>query len=153
MAANYCTWQDAIEFLDPDVYSAPGATELQHLAGVVTSIFENEVRGRIEVPINSTDSPEAYAQAKQICAMRTAAAYAKQQNQVEGDEKHDWYPGWLEGKAADLLALLVAPHKGPGDIEIPESPLVYLPSDGKTAAERPEPLFGRSNITSGRTHW
>lgn len=151
--ANYCTWQDAIEFLDADVYTAPGATELQHLAGVVTSIFENEVRGRIEVPISEVDSPDAYEQAKQICAMRTAAAYAKRQNQVEGEEKEAWYPDWLEGKADDLLALLVAPHKGPEDRVVPESPLVYLPSDGKTAAERPAALFGRDNITSGSSHW
>lgn len=153
MAANYCTWQDAIEFLDPAVYDTPGATELQHLAGVVTSIFENEVRGRIEVPISEIDSPEAYAQAKQICAMRTAALYAKQQNQAEGHEKHQWLPDYLEEKANDLLALLVAPHKGPEDRIEPESPLVYLPSDGKTAADRPAALFGRDNITSGSTHW
>lgn len=149
----YHTWSHAAVWLK-EHYAEPDPAQLQGIVGMVERAFENEVRGRVVVPISSTDSPEAFAQARDICSMRTAALWAQRDNQDEGRDEMAWFPKWLEDKADALVAQLASPHAGAEDRVVAEAPLAYLPEDGLTAAERPAALFKRANIASGTSgHW
>lgn len=150
----YHTWQDAKQWLDAEIYARPDPAKLQALAAQTEQLFENRVRGRVTVPIDAAESPETFAQAKTICAMRTAATFALQANQAEGRDEMAWYPKWLIEQADEIEEHLASPHQGPTDRVDAPAPLAYLPSDGKTADERPAAIFTRDHITSGNSsHW
>lgn len=151
---RYHTWQDAKEFLDERVYRRPDVARLQTLAAAVEREFEGEVRGRIAIPIDESESPDTFEQATLACAMRTAAQYALEQNQAEGNDAMAWFPKDLRERAQVLVDALASPHKGPEDRVSAEAPLAYLPTDGLTATTRPAAIFTRDNITSGNSkHW
>jgi hypothetical protein len=135
----YATWQDVKYWLDQAAVLNPGETldvgptdpkVLQTFEGLVEKDFENDVRGYVKVPIDKDVSPELYAQATDVCAMRAAALLLKNRNQVERDERTKWYDDYLESKADKIVAqMLKEAHKAP-DAETPTNPVVTVPMFG-----------------------
>ncbi|MFA4973521.1 MAG: hypothetical protein WC683_12985 [bacterium] len=133
----YAEWQDVKYWLDQAAVLNPGETfdvgptdpkVLQTFEGLAEKEFENDVRGYVKVPIDRDVSPELYAQAKDICAMRAAALLLKSRNQVERDERTKWYDDYLESRADKIMAqMMKEAHKAP-DAETPTNPVVTIPS-------------------------
>jgi len=150
----YHRWTDVVQWLDPKVYKKPDPARLQAIGSQTEMLFEAEMRGRITVPIVEEDSPDTFAQARIVCAMRTAATFSMEQNQAEGRDEMAWYPKWLEGKALDMIEKMASPHLGPEDRVAAEAPLAYIPTDGRTADTRSAATFTRDQIASGTgTHF
>lgn len=150
----YCTWTDAQKYSeDASAKMATRFAEVEALIPTVESIFEGEVRGFVDVPISSTASPDTFAQAKTICAMRVCAMFLRKINQDEGNDGRQWYPGWLDQQADKLVANLKVPRGVPEDAEGASNPVATAPSDGLSDAERPAAIFKRANVTSGSGHW
>lgn len=150
MPARYCNWSDAAEFVDGDSMSADPAKG-QELALVVEKLFENRVRGALDLPIIEATSPETFAQAKTICAMKTAAEYIRYRIQAQGTAENTWYADHLDAQADTLIEQLLA-DLAPDDAVVAPNPMASIPYSGDQTT-RPAALFKRDNIATGSGHW
>jgi len=143
----YATWQDVKYWVDKDAALNPGETEatgpadpltLQTYEELAETDFHNEVRGYVRVPVDATASPELYAQAKAVCAMRAAALLLKARNQAERSETMKWFDDWLEARAQKIVEQMKSDATKAPDYEVAEDPVLQIPSFGglpSTAAE------------------
>jgi len=149
----YCTWQDAQAFAEERAADMnKHIVKVQGLLVPVEANFENQVRRYVDVPVDPVASPGTYAQATQICAMRTCAAFLRYLNETEGTADQQWYPNWLDQQADEMLAGLLS-QQGPTDAAPADNPVSFAPSDGLAPETRPLPIFKRANIARGGGHW
>jgi hypothetical protein len=129
----YADWADIQSFLD----KAPGLTErdklaadaatLQGFSNVVETLFENEVRGFLAVPVNSTASPDTFKVAKAICALRGAVMALEYLRQTQSTDLQEWYPKWLGRQAEKLVEQLKTAAAKPVDAQTSSNPIVVIP--------------------------
>jgi hypothetical protein len=156
----YATWADINVFLD----QAPGLTDrgklendpatLQGFLGVIEPLFENNVRGFVSVPISATASPDTFAVAKAICAMRGAVMALEVMRQTQASDVQMWYPQWLEKKSDELVEQLRRDAAKPPDAQAAVNPVVVVPL---FVGLPPEPIFRlrprRRECNDGRGGW
>jgi hypothetical protein len=137
----YATWQDMKSWVDQKSALSPGETMtdgpapdapkyLQTFVGLAEREFTNEVRGFVLVPIDATASPELFAQAKDVCAMRAASMMMKARRQAAGTERQDWYDGWLLSQAQKIVEQIKASAMKAPDAQTATNPVVLIPTFG-----------------------
>lgn len=152
MARHYCTdgYLDVKGLLDEQVHDTPDARVVNEFIEAAEARFDQGLSRFFAVPFDATESPQAFAVAKEITAKWAAAAYIRTLRQAEAEPAALWYANRIEEDANKRYEALKS-RVEPADVTDAADPVVRRPFDGLTATDR-EPVFKRSNITPGDTH-
>lgn len=149
MALHYTTWQDAWQYLDPDVFGAPDTDRLEKTFLLdAEAAFDAELAIRFNVPFEQALQPDSFDVAKNVCGRRGAAAYVRWANQRAGGTESPRRAVELDQDADSWMARLKTPL-APADAPDAGSPQLMIPGDGEGAARTTSSFFGRDRVTSG----
>ena len=153
MALHYTTWQDAWQYLGPEL----GAPDTERLEGTfladAEAAFDVELSIRFDVPFSEALHPEAFDVAKNVCGRRAAAEYVRWANRIAGGTDSPRRAVELDEAAEVWMARLKTPLV-PADAPAADSPQVLIPYDGGGAARETSSFFKRGRVTPGSpTHY
>ena len=140
----YITWVDAKEHMDTEVVGNIDPAKCQRLATDAEAKLENRLRKHMLVPIDQVASPQAFQQAKEICARWTAAEYYRWKLSGEGSKESVWYAAHLDAQAETLIEEMIDRLRQPTDVLKSENAICYVPYSG----DKPPPraLFKRQHV-------
>ena len=140
----YITWIDAKEHVDTAAVGDLDPAKAQRLAADAEARLDNRLRKHMAVPIGRDTSPEAFRQAKEICARWTAAEYIRWKLSAEGTKETTWFADHLDRQAEELLEEMIDRLRQPTDAKASENAICYTPFSG---GQPPAPaLFHRSHV-------
>jgi len=155
---SYVIWTDAKEYFDEDAVELSGGeidiVRMTEFIDRVEQQLDNRLRRYMTVPVDETESPGAFAQVKDVCAMQSAAMYLRWAYSAEGNDESTWWAGELDRMAEIQITALTTGRSAPTDAEDATSPLQYVPTDGKAqSSTAPDALFTRSQVPGGSEAW
>lgn len=155
---SYIVWTDAKEYIDEDAVELPGGeVDVVRMTEFIERIekqLDNRLRRHMSVPVDETESPEAFEQVKDITAMQSAAMYLRWSYSAEGDDDQTWWAGELDRMAEAQITALTTGRSAPTDSEAAADPIQYVPTDGKAASSTaPDPFFTRSQAPGESEAW
>lgn len=136
----YITWLDAKEHVDTAAVGDLDPAKAQRLAADAETRLENRLRKHMAVPIDRDASPEAFKQAKEICARWTAAEYIRWKLSAEGTKENTWFADHLDAQAEAMLEEMIDRQQQPPDVKPSENAACYTPFSG---SQTPAPAFFR----------
>lgn len=154
MALHYTDWQDAWQYLDPDVFGAPDTERLEDtFLANAEAAFDAELAIRFSVPFDEILHPDSFDVAKNVCGRRAAAEYVRWSSRMSGGEAAPRRSVELDRDADAWIARLKTPLV-PADAPDASSPQVMIPTDGGGTARETNAFGKRSHITPGDSeHW
>ena len=155
---SYILWTDAKEYFDEDAVELSGGeidiVRMTEFIDYVEKQLDNRLRRYMTVPVDETESPGAFAQVKDVCAMRSAAMYLRVAYSAEGTAESTWWADQLDRDAESAIVSLTTGRSAPTDAEDATSPLQYVPTDGKAeSSTEPDALFTRTQVPGGSEAW
>lgn len=148
----YITWLDAKEHVDTAAVGDLDPAKAQRLAADAEARLDNRLRKHMAVPIDRNKSPEAFGQAKEICARWTAAEYIRWKLGAQGTKENTWFADHLDQQAEELIEEMIDRLRQPADSQPSENAICYTPFSGRQAPA----LFRRSQvreIPAGGDRW
>lgn len=147
----YVTWLDAKEHVDTVAVGDLDPAKAQRLAADAETRLNNRLRKYMAVPIDRDRSPEAFRQAKEICARWTAAEYLRWKLSAQGTSENTWFADHLDKQAEEMIEEMIDRQAQPPDVQPSENAACYTPYSG--SQEAPPAIFQRSNVGTGGGHW
>lgn len=153
MATIYAHWQDAWEFIDSEAHAEAPVTVLNKLIEAAEADFEIHLGRFFTLPFVEATQPQSFALVKRIVSMQAAAEYLERNQQTEAQSTdHIWYPDKLRRHIEEYKATLRSLHR-PVDATNATDPVIRLPWDGLSSADRPA-VFDNDQVSPGNSdHW
>jgi len=149
----YITWLEAKEHVDTAAVGDLDPAKAQRLAVDAEARLDNRLRKHMGVPIDREQSPEAFRQAREICARWTAAEYIRWKLGAQGTKENTWFADHLDQQAEELIAEMIDRLRQPTDAGRSDNAICYTPFSGGAAAPK---HFRRSQvreIPAGGDRW
>jgi hypothetical protein len=153
VALHYTNWQDAWDYMDPDIFGPPDIERMEQYLADAEAAFDAELSIRFDVPFTLALHPDSYGIAKQVCGRRGAAEYIRWQGGRQGGTDSPRRAVELDRDADVWMARLKTPLV-PADAPDADSPQVMLPTDGGGVVRSTAAFFTRGHVTpKTSTHW